>query len=505
MGTRVGQRRFPSSLHRRRWRPLDRRAPWPGWAIGVAALTLALAAGLPAHAEETGCTLDDIHRADTFPADAIEQRSNAILAKMQACKGRLSQRDEANALQDLLLYYSRRRYPDSDACRALAERGIHLDLDRLGGAGELISEAYGRCGGDCSRIDSEDSRRVCEKNHEKLLAIKAAQASAEAKALTGRLAWQVELDQKVDCNPRQARRLVASMDQRGFQEQAIRFIQKYRETCGGQMSLERKEALANDEALLHFHRDVDADCLKSLAAFTEAPLASTAWNRALCGGPCTMDAAKCASVQDARKKALAARALRAKRREVTQARCWRCKAGAACRPPMKGDHPINSGVALDWDLKSARAVGSGKIGKPYKVHWTGDLNGDGIGDFVTVRADKARLHDFLYGTLAWEGKVKDRAVRTKLFNVMIGCGANNEFENIWSENTASESYLPTGDIPDGDLDEFELRIGRNPVSDIPSVCIYSTSGECRTPSCEGKPIECLDLSKWEGAARSPGQ
>jgi len=456
-------------------------------------------------AEGPGCTKDDLNRAsNSAPGDAIDRRTKAVLARIEECRGKLTQMEEANALQDLLAYYSVRRFEDMESCLSLAERGLHLDLDRVGSAGNYIAESYGRCGGDCSKVTSPGSRTICEKNHKKLLAMREAEASAEIKAQSGKLPEQVELEQPVECDPKKARKLVAGMDQRGFHRQGIGFIRKYWDTCGARMSSEFKEALTNDEALLNFHRDDDAACVKALSGLVPPVSNSTAWNRALCGDPCTLDAAKCTSVLAARKKAVGERAMRAKRQQITQSLCWDCKPGMPCKPPTKGNRPIRAGIALGWDLKSARNVGGGEVSRPYPLHWTGDLNGDGIGDVVTIRRDKTNLYQYLSGREAWDGERKDRIIPYKIFDVRIGCGLNNEFKDVWSEETAREPYAPRpGDEPGKTLDGFELRIEKKPHTDLPSVCIYSTDPVCTTPSCQEPPIQCLDLSKWEEVGRSP--
>lgn len=117
------------------------------------------------------------------------------------------------------------------------------------------------------------------------------------------------------------------MDRKGFRDQARRFLQKYRGACAERLSPEARVALANDEALLHFHDDDDVACLHALAALPEPAAGATVWNRALCGGACTLPPARCEAAAKTRGKALAGRELRAKRRQVTQALCWDCKPG----------------------------------------------------------------------------------------------------------------------------------------------------------------------------------
>jgi hypothetical protein len=416
--------------------------------------------------------------------------------------------EEADALRDLLFYYIRRSYDDTDGCRSLAEHGIYLDGEKAHYAAHQIAESYGRCGGDCSKISFADTRRDCERGSKKYAKIKDDEAKAAIKAATGKSPEQVEQEQAVSCDSKKARGLIANMDQRAFRDQGLRFIQKYRDTCGKRMTPEFKESLANDEALLHFHGDDDAACTRALSELTAAVSDSTAYNRTLCGGPCTLDAGKCASALDARKKALAGRALRTKRREVTESFCWVCPPGKPCKAQPKGERRLaNSGRAVSWDLKSARYVGGGDVDKPYKLLWAGDLNGDGIGDLINVRRDKTHLYDYLYGREAWDGDTKDYVIPFKIFEVELGCGRNNQFRNIWTEETARAPYAPevgTGE-PGDSLEDFDLRIEKRPNTDIPFACIYNSAPTCTPKPCQDPPLKCLDLSEWEKAGGAAKQ
>jgi hypothetical protein len=172
---------------------------------------------------------------------------------------------------------------------------------------------------------------------------------------------------------------------------------------------------------------------------------------------------------------------------------------------VNGARYVGWGAAFRWDLKSARYVGGGNIEKPFKLYWTGDLNGDGIGDFITVTRDKARLYEFLYGTKLWETDRKDHSIPYKIFGVQIGCGVYGKFKEVWREETSREPYGPSpGDDPEN-LEAFEIRIEKEPSSEIPSVCIYSTAGGCTARTCLDPPVRCLYLSKWETVAAPPKQ
>lgn len=328
-------------------------------------------------------------------------------------------------------------------------------------------------------------------------------AAVEADSRGAKAAFEVELEQPISCEVKQARKTVAVMDRKGFRDQARRFLQKYRGNCAERLSPEARVALANDEALLHFHDDDDAACLRALAALPEPTAGATVWNRALCGGACTLPPAKCEAAAKTRGKALAGRELRAKRRQVTQALCWDCRPGEPCKPPVMDDgKPARWGTVISWDLKSARDVnGRGAVGPARKLRWTGDLNGDGFGDFIVVTRGKSRLSEYVYGTMQWEGGYRDRPIPYKIFDVQIGCGANGQFEQIWKEETNQEPYYRdtgTGE-PAFPLDSFGISVDETTGSDIPAVCIESPN-----MVVDERP-RCLDLSRWNSTAGARGQ
>ena len=169
---------------------------------------------------------------------------------------------------------------------------------------------------------------------------------------------------------------------------------------------------------------------------------------------------------------------------------------------MKTGNPQKYGTILSWDLKSARDVDQvGDVGRQYQLHWTGDLDGDGIGDFIAVTRGKSRLRDYVHGTLQWKGGYKDRPIPYKIFDVRIGCGAIGGFHRLWNEQTNRAPYYRdagTGE-PDFPLDRFDISGEEKTGSDIPSVCIESP------PMHVEAPPYCLDLGRWESVARSPGR
>ncbi len=311
----------------------------------------------------------------------------------------------------------------------------------------------------------------------------------------------VEQEQPVACDGKAAGKLLAAMAERGFAELGLLYLRRYHELCGPHLRPHLAETLANREALLHFQRDDDDACLQALAG-SVGHNATTEWNRALCGGPCTLEAGKCAAVADARKAALAARALRAKRRPLTRALCQECKPTEPCAAEQHSPSG-NTTLALAWDLKSAQEVVDGVAGAAFSLHYAGDINGDGLGDVVVVTRRRVQLSEYLYGRAFWDGTRKDRAIPALTFKVLLGCGARNEWKTVWRQDTARAPYSPSvgADEPGDRLDEFDLRVEQKPGSDIPSVCIYKGGPTCAF--CSNAPMRCLDLSAWRKIAAQP--
>lgn len=480
------------------------------WLCSLGSLALAVLSVPNALADGPGCTKKDLEAADnSAPERDIAARTKAVFGKIEECKGKLTQREEAGAIRDLLFYYSRRRFEkDIEGCRSVAAKGLRLDLDALPPEAEVIIEAYVRCGGDCTNVTTPKARRDCDWNHAKVVEAQEAAAKAELRALNGKTAAEVELEQPVTCDPRKARKTIALLDQRAFREQGVRFVQQYRLHCQQAMSTDQRVALANDEALLRFHWDDDAGCLRALSGIGGPVPDSTAWNRALCGGDCTLEPGECLAVADARRKALAGRPIREQRRQVTRKLCWDCEPGTPCEPPkMKNGKPKGEGVAFSWNLKTARNVRGGDVGPSYPLYWVGDLNGDGIGDFATVRKEKGDLVDYLIkyvgGTAAWEARMPNRKIPYKTFEVQIGCGADGAFDRMWTQKTDEDPYYQATEkgVPLG-LDEYTIHIDAKPGIDLPSVCIHDSDG-CEPKSCKNRPVKCLDLSRWEIAGPRP--
>ncbi len=476
-----------------------------------ACVALGFSAGLAgeraALAEEPGCTKQDLFRADnSAPERDIKSRMDAVFAEIRACKGKLSPTDEADAIDALLFYCSRRSFKrDVGLCRHIAENALHLDLDTVPrSASDHIVEALARCGGDCANVTAPKARKECDRHLALIAREQQAAAAAELKALNGKTAAEVEAEQPMSCDFRRSRKTVALLDRLAFRDRGTRFLERFRSRCGAKLSAEQKLALANDEALLSFHADDDAACLRALSSVAEPVTGTTAWNRALCGAACTLGPDKCKAAANARNKALSGRPAREMRREITKQLCWSCKPGAPCEPwRLKNGKPVR-GVAVAWDLKSARDVEGGDIGKPFPLHWAGDLNGDGIGDFVTVHKEKNQAAHYLSGSMAWDPVVPNPTVTYKVFDVQIGCGTDNAFHNVWTQQTDEGRYYRTEEdqeVPAG-LDEYQIRVDIKPNNELPSVCTYD-SDDCDAKSCD-HPVQCLDLGPWHVDGQRPG-
>jgi hypothetical protein len=285
------------------------------------------------------------------------------------------------------------------------------------------------------------------------------------------------------------------MDQAFFQDQALRFIEKYRTDCKQAAAPAAKMALANDEALVHFHKDDDAACLHALdAAVPTEPhdVATTALNRALCGGPCTLDASQCASAAELRKKALEARRVRAKLRARMQEHCWDCKEGQPCKPWPR-DAVIRSGgsSAVAWNLKAVRHLGFRGALSAVKLLWAGDLNGDGLGDFVYSGRETYR--DLSNAGVDGYG---EKPFRYLDFRAWLSCGAHGQYINSVILQTEHPPF--TNGTYDLKPDEYSLGITDKPNSTIKSICVYpSRRVKCTRTKCDEDSAECEDFSEWE--------
>jgi len=449
------------------------------WLIPLAFVVPLVGPARAAHAAVPGCAEADVQKAmDTMPANNVAGITAATLEALNRCKGRITSQLKADTLRDLLLLFEHQGYKDIEGCRHLAELGLGLDRKNAGQAAEQVAQYYGRCGGDCSKVKDDQSRHSCEKEGKVL-----------QKEMTGKLAPEIESEQAVPCDPKKARKLVEGMDRFSLREQALRFMAKYHATCGRAVASKDMEALANDEALVNFHHGNDVGCLKALDAVANANLPATAFNRALCGGTCNLEAPTCTSAADARKKALAERVLRDKLREVTQAYCWRCTAGKTCKAPRRDEiyrGSFGESHALNWDLKPF------SDGMQGKYHWIEDINGDGIGDLMFE--ERNVQEDLSSNALDGVGKWPD--IKYRRFTVYVGCG-ESRYMVVFDASTNRDPYTDNASAT-GPWDDYALRITEKGTTPIKSICVYEDRDiKCTKPKCDGKSIECAELSQWE--------
>jgi hypothetical protein len=409
-----------------------------------------------------------------IPRVDFERISKAYLDKLASCRGRLTQKEEASALSHLLSLFGGTGFADLDSCRNVASMGLNLDPAQSGDVAKQIAQDFGHCGGDCAKVGSKKMKTACETG-----------AKTHAAELTGKLPLDFEAEQPVPCEPGKARKLIENMDKHAFGEQALRFIAKYRADCSKALQPPALESLANDEAFVRFHSDDDAGCLKVLDSVVGPASPATAYNRALCGGPCSLEPAKCASAVEARKKALVGRGLRAKLRETSRAFCWYCNPGKPCNPPPRDQVSRSVYPVLSWDLKTFRWVGGGKVEResdghdamePRHVYWKGDLNGDGIGDFISV--DRREFYVYLGDGRGFYGlRFTDDANRL-----------NSLFEGVLN-GVRGGGFAPT---------DLVIRVFEKPGSAVKAACIFSDGrAKCARKGCNDDPLGCADLSAWE--------
>jgi len=460
---------------------------WPSrlvWTAALAFVVPLVGHARVAHAESPGCAKADVQKAmDTMPANNVAGITTATLEALNRCKGRLTSQLEADTLFHLLLLFESSGYEDLEGCRRVADLGLGLDRKEVGYTAEQVAQFYGRCGGDCNKVKDDKSRRSCEREGKIL-----------QKELTGKLAPEIESEQAVPCDPKKARKLVEGMDRLSLREQALRFMAKYHASCGKAAAPKDLEALANDEALVNFHNGNDADCLKTLDAIANASSPASAFNRALCGGTCTLEAPTCTSAADARKKALAERVLREKLRQVTQAYCWRCTAGKTCTAPRRDEiyrGSFGESHALNWDLKP---FSDGVRGR---YNWIEDINGDGIGDLMF---EERNVQEDL-SSYALDGIAKWPDIKYRRFTVYVGCG-ESRYMVVFDASTNREPYTDHASAT-GPWDDYALRITDKTTTPIKSTCVYEDHDiKCTKTKCDGKAVECADLHQWENTVRS---
>ena len=424
-----------------------------------------LLGGRTAHAEGPGCTADDLKKPfQGVPSGEVERITKAVLGKIDSCKGRLTPKEEAGAIHRILLLGNGVTDANRALCRAVAERGLRLDPKEVGlGIASHISEVWGRCGGDCSKTPLVDSCKKGEADH-----------LAE---LHHRMAADASLNLPVSCGIKKARQLIRTMDDAAFRVQALRYIAQYRTTCGSELSATDAATLATDEAIVRFHGDDDAGCLQALAGAADSP--ATAFNRALCGGPCTMEPAKCSAAADARRKAVAERPLREALRERTKAYCWDCKPGKPCEVPPLEQRPVWGQDKVAWESESTVYLSQkGKVETDSPIVWAGDLNADGIGNLLfvyhTIEPDmsSAAMNGYSLGpTDIWTVEVK------------VGCGSPERYARVWLDE-----HLLNGD-------DFAVESDTSERGAIKRVCVHPDA----TPDNKvlaSPPRNCFDFSEW---------
>ena len=435
----------------------------------------------PALAGEPVCEREEIqHRAyKNEKSNKPQDTAASFERELAACKDKLSNFDHLFLLVKIVRTHLEDP-PNFESCRRVAERGLRLAEDSW--AGEEINTWYGYCGGDCSKAACVACCKAGVKKHQEEL-----KKHEEYRKLDAKFArWQKmseeerDMEQSVPCDFAKARQMATRLDKAGFGGSALHVIAKYRRTCGKNSPAGEIAALANDEALVHYHQGDDSSCLKVLSGIAD-DVPGTAFNRTLCGGACSLNPGKCVKAAEVRSRGLAARALQQKLRERTQAWC-------------SGHPPVDSGQPA-WDLPGTpgwaiRSQGSDKL------IWAGDINGDGLGDIVETwdgyweDTSNAALDDALpegaFAKVTW-----------KAYRVLIGCPKLGLYAEVMERNTEYDTDSDNNH-PDEPDDKIAIRVLDQPGRTIRSVCVYpSRHLKCTASKCNREADQCADLSEWE--------
>jgi hypothetical protein len=430
-------------------------------------------------ADEPVCTNEQIrHRAYQKTASNNPQdTARSFERELELCKGKLDVFDEIQTLIDITRTYLEGHLRDFEGCRRAAERGLRL-RDHGGPASE-INESFGYCGGDCSKAPLSGSCKAGARKRQQEIEGKIQDAQEQKKTPEER-----DSEQTVSCDFKKARQLAEKLDRAAFGDSALRLIAKFRNTCAKEITPPVAEALADDEALVQYHRGDDAACLKALSRLPAPDSPGTAFNRALCGGPCSLDAGKCGAASEARKKAIAARAVQAKLRAKTLVWC------ASHKPDGEAGMPA-------WDLTGTTNWKDSHSVRKGRIVWVGDMNGDGVGDLVFGWEDKwedtssAALNGYALPTIRW-----------KAFSAVVGCGRIGDYREVFGWNTEIENQSGGPDLEESDYN-ISIGVVERVDSTIRSICIYpSKAVKCTRTKCNGKPNECADLSEWEKAEKA---
>jgi hypothetical protein len=174
--------------------------------------------------------------------------------------------------------------------------------------------------------------------------------------------------------------------------------------------------------------------------------------------------------------------------------CWRCKPGLPCQPSTSAAGAQGAGVSFSWDLKKRQWLREGWIQQPDKVFWAGDINGDGIGDYILMTPER-----FTDPRSAYGGPRETHNYQSVVY--FLGCGYEGQYYQL-KELRVSRSQTPNSASPDTiERDEF-IGVTDTPGSLIKSVCVYPKGTRCTASRCDDEPNYCVDLSEWQNAEKS---
>jgi hypothetical protein len=430
-------------------------------ALSVLSIGLGLLWAGGAEAAGEGCSYRDLSEATR--GRTREARIASIERKLRDCEGRLTNEELARGLGYLCDEY-KSAPPDFEGCLRVTTRLVRL--------GEVQGYAqynydYGYCGGDCAKSPSP---RNCEHGKEQRAKAVALEKHLDTAAKVGA---EFQMEQPVPCALEAARKLVANMDKSAFYSLALRFMAKYEKQCAQATDSEVRVALANDKALVFFHRGDDAACLRVLGEVAPIAKASgaTDFNRALCGGPCALDRGRCVKVQETRKHALLGRTKLAP--SGTRLDDPACARANYTRRPTH---------LFAWDLKTYRVCEEGKcLSTKHPMTALGDLDGDGWGEYSnrTVEAHELR------GDL---GTVRQPYLVFRLFSNVDVC-ERGDFVEV--------ATLSTGDLEQEQHPlAFEAKITAPANAASKLYCIYPSKGlKCSPLSCNVEPYSCADMTR----------
>ncbi len=447
------------------------------WWLSLAVVCACAGVAKTAAAEDPECTYKQILSRGEDKAASVktDDTIRSYEHELELCRGRVSISDQHRTLLYIVRQYLKKDPTDFEGCRRVTERSMLVVGN--GGPDEEINDSFGYCGGDCKKAACMSCCEFGVKKRQKEIEDDVRRAQNRDRTVEDR-----DSEQAVSCDFKKARELVTKLDKAAFRDSALRLITKYRRVCGKEITSDVAEALTNDEAMVNYHRGDDALCVKGLSGLPTPDSTGTAFNRALCGGPCSLGATKCATANEARRNAIAARAAQSKLRAQTLAWC--------------SSHPPDEDRGLPaWDLTGTTAWKGNPTGeRDGRIVWAGDINGDGLGDLV----------------FGWDGRWEDLSssglngyglptVRWNAFSVTIGCGRLGDYREILGRNTELNYNDPQVDLEASDVNT-SVGVVERPGSAIRSVCIYPTRKVmCTRTKCNSKPEECADLSDWEKA------